>query len=236
MNEYDQQAADFLSSTDTEFKAEFLGNRKHFDSDEETRDVYRITLKRNGKSCILNFGQSVSCSQPVRLNRLVVEGIPKSKPLSWEKPAPRIALKFQEADQISKVSGLTREQSDFIQRKILETFPTTNLEMGINGLWKGLTIDTIKGHLEQGLSNNRHKINVTIEWKENKDFSKPTPYDVLTCLTKYDPGTFEDFCGDFGYDEDSRAAERTYNAAKHEFNQLQTLYSDAELELMTEIQ
>lgn len=34
----------------------------------------------------------------------------------------------------------------------------------------------------------------------------PTMYDVLTCLTKYDPDTFEDFCSEFGYDTDSRRA------------------------------
>ena len=26
----------------------------------------------------------------------------------------------------------------------------------------------------------------------------PRAYDILTCLTKYDPGTFENFCSDFG--------------------------------------
>ena len=36
---------------------------------------------------------------------------------------------------------------------------------------------------------------------------EPTAYDVLTCLTKFDPHAFESFCGDFGYDMDSRAAE-----------------------------
>src|SRR6185312_12921531 len=28
---------------------------------------------------------------------------------------------------------------------------------------------------------------------------KPTAYDVLACITKYDPGTFSNFCSDFGY-------------------------------------
>lgn len=64
----------------------------------------------------------------------------------------------------------------------------------------------------------------------------PTEYDILSCLTKYDPGTFEDFCSEFGYDTDSRKAEQTYNAVKDEYKSLCTLYSDDEMEMLTEIQ
>jgi hypothetical protein len=64
----------------------------------------------------------------------------------------------------------------------------------------------------------------------------PNAYDVLTCLTKYDPGTHEDFCDDFGYDIDSISGLETYKAVKDEYNNLKTLYSNEELELMSEIQ
>jgi hypothetical protein len=64
----------------------------------------------------------------------------------------------------------------------------------------------------------------------------PTPYDVLACLTKYDPGTFEDFCGEFGYDTDSRNAERTYKAFFKEWGKVQSLWSEDEIEAMREIQ
>ena len=47
--------------------------------------------------------------------------------------------------------------------------------------------------------------------------AEPTAYDVLSCLTKYDVGTFDDFCGEFGYDTDSRKAERTYQAVCREW-------------------
>lgn len=74
-----------------------------------------------------------------------------------------------------------------------------------------------------------------------KDFCKkvkgkpPTEYDILACLTKYDPGTFEDFCREFGYDTDSRKAEQTYNAVKDEYKSLCTLYSDDEMKMLFEI-
>jgi len=63
----------------------------------------------------------------------------------------------------------------------------------------------------------------------------PTAYDVLACMTKYDPGTFENFCDDFGYDTDSRRAEKTYRAVLDEFKNIQTLFNDSELEEMAEI-
>lgn len=55
---------------------------------------------------------------------------------------------------------------------------------------------------------------------------KPTHYDVLACLQKSNPGSFEDFCGDFGYDTDSRKAERTYNAVCSEWNSVDKLWHD----------
>ncbi len=72
--------------------------------------------------------------------------------------------------------------------------------------------------------------------KGNGDTQEPTAYDVLACLTKYDPGDFENFCAELGYDEDSRTAEAVHRAVKAEFAELCRLYSDAELELMAEIQ
>lgn len=66
--------------------------------------------------------------------------------------------------------------------------------------------------------------------------NEPTLYDVLACLTKYDPETFEDFCANYGYDEDSRKAEKTYKAVLKEFNNMNRLFTSEELELLTIIQ
>ena len=63
----------------------------------------------------------------------------------------------------------------------------------------------------------------------------PTPYSVLACLTKYDCGTFEDFCGEFGYDTDSKNAEKTYKAVCKEWLNVQRLFTDSEIELLQEI-
>lgn len=63
----------------------------------------------------------------------------------------------------------------------------------------------------------------------------PTMYDVLTCLTKYDPETFVHFCREYGYDFDSINALKTYKAVQREFNGVNRLFSDI-LEQLQEIQ
>lgn len=60
----------------------------------------------------------------------------------------------------------------------------------------------------------------------------PTLYDVLSCLQKYEVGTFEDFCGDFGYDNDSRTALKTYKVVVKEYDKVCSLFSNEELELL----
>lgn len=64
----------------------------------------------------------------------------------------------------------------------------------------------------------------------------PNAYDVLSCLQKYEVGTFEDFCGEFGYNTDSRKAEKTYNAVKDEWQNVAMLWNESELEQLREIQ
>ena len=60
---YQQQAIDFLTITGTSFTAEFVENGKHFEDDKDTRDIYKITLKRGQRKYSFNFGQSIINSQ-----------------------------------------------------------------------------------------------------------------------------------------------------------------------------
>lgn len=124
---YEKQANDFMAKVGATMKIDFLKNDFHFDGDKERRDVYRITLKREGKRYSFNFGQSINDSD-----------------------------------------GNT----------------------------------------------------------------PPTAYDVLACLTKYDPGTFADFCGDFGYDEDSRKAGKVYKAVVKEWAGVERMFGDVIEELV----
>lgn len=65
---------------------------------------------------------------------------------------------------------------------------------------------------------------------------EPTAYDIIACLTKYDPGTFENFCSEYGYDEDSRTAYKTYQAVCKEWADVCKIWSDDEIEKLAEIQ
>lgn len=71
---------------------------------------------------------------------------------------------------------------------------------------------------------------------ERIEGTPPTNYDILTCLTTYEVGTFEDFCSNFGYSEDSLTAERVYNNVCKEYDNVCKIWSDEEIEELQEIQ
>ena len=62
MSIYTEQAEKFLKETGTTFKATFFKNGRHFPSDDEPRDIYKIVLKRGERVFIFNFGQSIANS------------------------------------------------------------------------------------------------------------------------------------------------------------------------------
>lgn len=63
----------------------------------------------------------------------------------------------------------------------------------------------------------------------------PGYYDVFAAMTKYDPGTFEDFCSEYGYDEDSRRAYATWEAVCKEYEAMERLFGDV-MDELAEIQ
>lgn len=81
---------------------------------------------------------------------------------------------------------------------------------------------------------NKLKAKYKLGFKENKEFKIPTPYDVLACLQKYDIGSFKDFCDEFGYNIDSIKAQKIYEAVKNEYENLERLYNEDELNKLRE--
>jgi len=65
---------------------------------------------------------------------------------------------------------------------------------------------------------------------------EPTAYDILACMTAYNIGSFADFCSGFGYDGDSRKAEKTYKAVQKEYFGLKAIFTEQQLEKLAEIQ
>lgn len=63
----------------------------------------------------------------------------------------------------------------------------------------------------------------------------PTPYDVLACINKSDPGTFEDFCSEFGYSTDSIKAEKVYRAVVDEWRKFRLFFTSEQIQQAQEI-
>ncbi len=72
---------------------------------------------------------------------------------------------------------------------------------------------------------NRRKL--TTYFSQGSAISKePTAADVLSCLASDASGatgTFEDWCADYGYDVDSRKAEKTYKIIQRQASKLESL-------------
>ena len=175
--DYNAQAKAFLAQTGVTFNCEFLRHGKHFDSDKETRDIYKITLTRGKRSYSFNFGQSINCSGEYQVRKEL-----RNKIWCEKVTGGKVCLNKAEYNKLSHIGG--------IERDILK----------------------------------------------NPNYEAPNEYNVLACLQKYDIGTFEDFCDEFGYDTDSKTAEKTYNAVCDEYKQLCAIFSDDEMEQLQEIQ
>ena len=90
------------------------------------------------------------------------------------------------------------------------------------------------------LVNEQHKYRFTFYQSRNESTGTgenlPTAYDVLAGIEKYEVTDFADFCSNYGYDEDSRAAYKTYKAVKREWENVNKLITADQLELLQEIQ
>lgn len=63
----------------------------------------------------------------------------------------------------------------------------------------------------------------------------PNEYDVIACLEWFTPESFEDFCSEFGYDTDSRQAEKTWKACLVMTRNLHKLFTADQIELLSQI-
>lgn len=70
-----------------------------------------------------------------------------------------------------------------------------------------------------------------------KGTGHPSAYDVLSCISgdAHCPDTFAEFCGEFGYDEDSIKATQLFNRCSAFAKRLQAFFTPAELEQLAEI-
>lgn len=90
------------------------------------------------------------------------------------------------------------------------------------------------GRHYEGLANSE-KAKIKKIMRERREELKTKEYDVLACLTKYDPGTHEEFCAEYGYSTDSVRGIKTYLAVQKEYHELSRIFTLEQLEAIQEI-
>ena len=78
-------------------------------------------------------------------------------------------------------------------------------------------------------------------WTSHNDartHKTPTAYDVLSCISGdvYTPATFADFCGEYGYEEDSRSAFAAFKRCDRFARRARAFFTEAEQAELVEIQ
>jgi hypothetical protein len=83
--------------------------------------------------------------------------------------------------------------------------------------------------------NDSRKMIPTIETDGGDEIKTPTNYDVLACLSISYCETFDEFCDEFGYDNDSISALDTFNAVTEQSEALNILFDNDQIEMLHEI-
>lgn len=91
-------------------------------------------------------------------------------------------------------------------------------------------IKTQRGQMVGNFYDSRHNTETNI---------KPTEYDILSCLEKYDVGSMDEFMSEFGYEihcaEDMTNFINTYNAVVKEYNDVRRCFTEEQIKTMREI-
>jgi hypothetical protein len=250
MSDYEKQANDFAKKHG--IKLEVLDSRVgiHFDGDKDERRIFKLKLSRGGIDYVFDFGQSIinSCEK-VSKKKIEVEDkiigyvglktatsscgqhitLYKKNEFSLSEAEIEELEKKLITEYYSKVNNQAKNivgkfESGDISRKDMERRLN-----GINRLEDGAFLQCILRAVD------RLHEEVTDVWVVSDKIVEPSMYSVLACLTKYDPYSFEDFCYNFGYDTDSRKAEKIYHAVVKEWEAVERLFGDI-LEELEEIQ
>lgn len=246
--DYNQQAIDFLISTNTVLSFEYDGFKKHFPDDTQSRNVFNWTLTNNNGSITGKFGTSIfdSCKETPILNSAalidIYIGLSVISPFEpAHKPNPtRLYISFTINTDCSILNKIKNDQLDI--SSIIPFHTASNVYNQFLKEYKKRP-GGILSSLDSFLLYAQKKVNDKIVELEKKTvlldkadtLITPSAYDLLSCLTKYNPGTFENFCGDLGYDTDSRKAENLYKAVLKEWEDISGLFSSDQIELLQDI-
>lgn len=254
--DYNQQAIEFLQSANTQLEIVFkeFGNMQ-WDKDGQKRNIFSCTLSNEKHSYTFDFGSSVadSCgfesemSQLIESDKISVYAGLKSVNNKTLKAGVILNMTKSELLTCENIEKYVEELQDQIQRVSSDNNRKAYKLFDDGKISRDVRDSRLHGRIENGIAYQCIKNAIkrkTDELNNNMVYSKslqgednvtPTQYDILAAITKYDPYTFEDFCSSYGYDEDSRQAEKTFNAVTDEWNNISQLFNVDELELLSEI-
>ena len=134
---YDKQAKDFLKETNTTIEVQFLKYDYHFNDDEEKRDIYTVTIQRNQRKFVSNFGQSIFNSRPLIANTMHAKELSKSKNLR----------------AYNKEGGLIKTKNKILSYNSINSFSLNERDFSVNSNFEPPTeYDILSGliHYEVG--------------------------------------------------------------------------------------
>ena len=247
--DYQKQATDFLEKTNTTLKAKFLKFDYHFANDENKRNIFKITIKNSIGSFSFNFGSSIndSCKKIKRAKIYSGEAVTIFYGFKHvgsgatfahyiETNYPTLLEISNGLKTVDSIINLDEIQKDYDKYSTgMAAYKAKNKHSFVNVTPFESAVARIRAKILAAIEQARTDTD-TLTDTQADNINYPTAYDVLACLQKYDVGTFENFCSEFGYDEDSRTAEKIYKAVCKEYLNVCKLWSDSEIEELAEIQ
>ena len=98
------------------------------------------------------------------------------------------------------VNTYQQEAIDFLKRNHIK-MKITFRDVKANQLWDETQLrNRYHVYIKNEISGESMSILLWDSIYNREHHLTPTEYDVLACLTKYDPGNYEDFCSEFGYE------------------------------------
>jgi len=258
VSKYQQQALDFLNATNTTMEIKFKEfGLMPWDKDGQKRNIFEVTISNHNHNYTFDFGSSIkdSCGMESKMSQLiesdeiiVYAGLKSMGNKPFQAGINITLTKYQllntDYELLTKYFDELERQINSVgsekTKKAYELFDAGKISRDqrdsqiVASVKRGLVEQCVKNAIKRRITEleTEQVFSKSLQGEENPT---PSEYDVLACLNKYDPYSFEDFCSSYGYDEDSRSAEKTYNAVCEEWQNITLLFSEEQIEQLAEI-
>ena len=244
--DYQKQAQDFLDKTKTKFETKFLRfGSMPWDKDGQHRNIFGCTFSNENGEMTIEFGSSVadSCKKISKLE------LDSKESIFWGVGYPKLDISYcykieTDTATLRRIKSGEVDAASLIDQDALSvSWDKCSKEVAAHKKATGRTLltkeEAIPGIMDK-IREHIDKLQKTLEYakdiQQDPPIEHPNAYDVLSGLDGHMSDTFEDWCADFGFDEDSRSAEKTYEACKEQYAGICRLWNEEQRELLSEIQ